>query len=315
MWAVPLASVRTLRVEHDGFPFLVKTDLPLRVGFTRNLRRSSIMHIRDVMRALLDIDCPSYSGVMPETISISLRTTDAAGVALDTGCVYREFAARPHVGEPRWLIPYFSLYSRGPRGRQEPSLLCQLVEHNRRDREDQFDTFYRIVLAPLIDSVAYLVVEHGLLPEAHEQNTFLEMDHLGQATRVIHSDLQDWNFDREIREARGLPCDFARNDVTVLDPCVEGPADALAYPARQIRYSSLFDFVLGRMLARCAIALSRYPNCRWHRIKAAARERLAAGLGDLGRVILPNGVAFRRSISENSKGKVLHIQPIRPPYR
>ena len=314
MWAVPLASVGTVLVEPGGLAFLVKTDLPRRVVFTRRLRRGSLGHSRDVMGALQDAAWPGFSGVLPESISVSLQTTDATGAALETGCVYRELEAWPRAGRPRWLVPFFSLYSLGP-ARQEPVLLCQLVDRNHRAGEDEFDTFCRIVLVPLIDSVAYLVTEHGLLPEAHAQNTFLEMDHFGRATRIVHSDLQDWCFDRNIREGRGLQCDFARNDVAFMHPRLEGPAEALAYPARQVRYSSLFDFVLGRVLARCGVVLSRYPGCRWDRIKAAARERLTAGLGGLGREILPDRVAFRRYVTESGAGKTLHIRALAPPYR
>ncbi len=243
-----LASVRTVIVEQDGYAFMVKTDMPGKVGFTRRLRHGSIAHSRDVMRALSNVRFPSCCGFLPETISISLRTTDATGVPLETGCVYRDLTAWPRTDQPRRLVPFFSLWSRGP-NRDEPMLLCQLVEHNRLAGEDEFDTFCRIVLDPLIESVTYLVTEHGLLPEAHAQNTFLEMDDLGQVTRVIHADLQDFCFDRDVRNRKGLTCEFTRNEVSFLHSHLEGPAEVLAFPARQIRYSSLFHFVLGRMLA------------------------------------------------------------------
>ena len=100
----------------------------------------------------------------------------------------------------RTLIPAFSLISR--RGADEPLLVDVIRRAGVRPESFVIDR----LLAPYVDALSFLLLEHGLQFEGHSQNVLLEVDEQMVLTgRMVFRDLSDTSVSIPLRLARRRP--------------------------------------------------------------------------------------------------------------
>jgi hypothetical protein len=180
-----------------------------------------------------------------------------------TGVLFREATAKPKVHEPRLVMPYFSLYSRDTRMREEIPLLLQLINLN--SPADPVGFFVEVIVGLVQDTWVSFVKERGLLSEIHGQNALIELDGSGRPTRLVQRDFQSLYSDRTIREARGLP---------QFDKHIIGVEDKIT---REQQYSLVFDHIIcGYLLERMTRRLIEYyPRYSFEEIAGVIRQRFS----------------------------------------
>lgn len=229
--AVPTSSTRTVYLGGDE-PLMLKLHLNRRVSrFIRRMSASSARHSVDISRELGFLttkpDCPKEFAFLPESMGVSIKSVGA-------GFVVRECRARPRVESPRFLIPFFALYSKDEKHPKDETLLSQIL--SRHAGGNPFGFFSEHILTPFISSWVYGFVKGGILLESHGQNTLLEVDESFMPTRIVQRDFQSVPIDPLMRERNKLHLRFVKH--------VIGEED---YP-RFLEQSLLFDHFVGDYL-------------------------------------------------------------------
>jgi hypothetical protein len=301
----PLASTRSVLTKSLEYNFVIKTDLPRKIGgFARKMKKEAIEHSNKISQ---ELDCsalPEFCGFLPESIGICHKTE-----GIETGNIFRELAARPTAVGKRYLIPFFSLISLDSCNKEDPLLLCQIIENSKKTDENEFDTFNRTILTPLINSFAYLVLERGILPEPHAQNLFLELNKNGAATRIVYSDFQDYGIDLSIRNKKGLDCGYSRNLVErcyLPINCEDGIVERHGF--RRIKYSCTYDFVIARIIDNCSIALSKYSSCEPEKITEQTKQLFSQNFSAVAKELFPYDECFYHIITQNGPEKTFNIR-------
>ena len=234
----PTSSTRTILIESDCPRFMVKTDLDRRhFRFRRRLKAGSVRHS---LRMNTELESVAGSGnlhryaVLPESIGII-----ASIEGRESGMIVRELLPRPRVPDDRFLIPYFSLYSKDPKFEGDAPLLVQIVESNASN--NHLDYFLENIVGPIQDAWAALVSERGILPELHGQNALLEVDKQGRPVRVVHRDFQSIYTDEETRREKGFE---------QYEKHIAGREDGIT---KKSQYSLVYDhFITGYLISRLA---------------------------------------------------------------
>ena len=249
---------------------MIKTDIRKKIGDNiRKIKKEHVDHSLKISRELGDISLPEYMGYLPESIGVVYYRE-----SLETGFIIREIIPRPLSYRTRGIIPFFSLFSRDAFHPEDPLLLDQLIERMCKKKGREFDVFLDKILAPYLNTWAYLVLERGLIPEIHAQNALLELDEEGEATRIICRDLQDFFVDLERRQKKGLNTDFQKNIAGRTNKAylVEGKPIKDEESRKQISLSFTYDYRIGRALDLFYLAMSRYPSCTKEKFTGAAKE-------------------------------------------
>jgi hypothetical protein len=194
--ATPTASYRSVLAWRTGHtPVILKLSIGAVIGTTRRALREEQIARAVIMTRLFD------------TIPMEDRTRlgldwcrEPAGVA-ETGRSHGWLLRQLPPSSPgRTLIPAFSLVSR--RGADEPLLVEMIRRAGVRPEAFVVDR----LLAPYVDALSYLLLEHGLQPESHSQNVLLEVDdRLGLTGRLVLRDLSDTSVSIPLRLAKRRP--------------------------------------------------------------------------------------------------------------
>jgi hypothetical protein len=194
--ASPTASYRSvLAWRPDRQPVVLKLSIGAVIGRIRRALREEQIARAVIMTRLFDM----------------IPSDDRARLGLDW-C--REPAGLAEVGKAhgwllrrlpatlpnRTLIPAFSLISR--RGAEEPLLVELIRRAGGRPEAFVIDR----LLAPYVDALSFLLLEHGLQFEGHSQNVLLEVDEQMALTgRMVLRDLSDTSVSIPLRLAKRRP--------------------------------------------------------------------------------------------------------------
>lgn len=271
----PTSSTRTVLTTgySDSFPaHFIKLHYPRRMSrFIRGLRKKNINNSIEGSKDLSHITVERFA-YLPESLGFTYGTGDNAW-----GFLVRECPPRPYPEEPRYLIPYFSLYSQDRKQPDDPPLLIQLIEHLGAD--PTAFTLNEIIL-PVIECWVKVVKEGGLLLESHGQNILLEIDTQGHPRRVVHRDLDVW-VDPQVRERAGHPVPFLGNRVGV----------DTDYP-RQSYYSLIYDgFVGHHLFDYLAKVLDRFYSIKVKDLRRSCQEAFHGYFPDAG-LFFPDNTTF-----------------------
>lgn len=205
--ACPTSSTRTVLVEDGTSSFMLKLHLPKRISrFIRRFTTSSIRHSIGVAKELYAMtegeDCPKEFAFLNESVGVSLREADA-------GFVLRELKPIPEIKEPRYLMPFFALYSQDKKSVADAALLTQIIDMH--GKKSPLEFFLQHIFEPIIHCWAHALLRRGLLMESHGQNILLEVDRNFFPRRIVHRDFQSTPVDPLIRAQRGLGMPFEKH--------------------------------------------------------------------------------------------------------
>ncbi len=225
---LPTSSTRTLQTTGLPYNFFIKTHLPKRhFLYDRSLKPSVVSHSIDVSHDIERLTSESTDeswAFMPESLAFILE---------GSGVIFREREPRPHVQQPRLLLPAFSLYSKDTKNPDDPSLLSQLIHHNGED--DPLQYMLDKIVTPLRSVWLEILRKRGLLLELHAQNALFELNNSGDVERVVLRDFQSIWSDIDIREKNNLP---------------QMSRDGFLPEERNKQYSLCYDHFMGTMFLR-----------------------------------------------------------------
>jgi len=218
--AMPTASTRTVLAED----YFIKLHFPARISrFNRRLRASSVEHSVLVSKDLEETtNAPESFAFLPE--SIGLISPEGHG------CLIREKTPRPLVDEERYIVPFFSLYSKDPNTNDDP-LLVQMIK---RSNEQPLDYFVNKIVQPFLEVWTFFARERGILLENHCQNTLLEVNKNYEPARIVCRDFQSNMIDTKNRAANNLHIPFKKH-------LIGGENDP--FPVEQ-EYSIVYDHLV-----------------------------------------------------------------------
>lgn len=148
----------------------------------------------------------------------------------EIGLCHREYVPRPQADNNRLILPFFSLFAQD-KLKDDPSLLTQMLCNN----SDPLNYFLDHIISLVIEAFRTIVEDAGLWPENHAQNILLEVDRMGDPTRIVHRDLYEFYPDIQIRNGLGLSSDL-------FEKTMDEEKDEDFYYKQK---SYLFDFKLG----------------------------------------------------------------------
>ena len=194
--ASPTASYRSVLAWRSGrTPVIVKLSIGAVIGRTRRaLREEQIA--RAVLVSRLFDTLPS-----DECARLGLDWCREPGGVAEVGRGHGWLLRHlPPAIPNRTLVPAFSLVSR--RGDGEPLLVDVIRRAGVRPESFVVDR----LLAPYVDALAFLLLEHGLQYEGHSQNVLLEVDEEAVPTgRMVLRDLSDTSVSIPLRLAKRRP--------------------------------------------------------------------------------------------------------------
>lgn len=202
--AKPTASFRTFLVS----PHMVKVSLPEKMSGAQRMVYSLQMERAVSISKLLSRIPVEQSrsrkfGFLPEVAGVHLKNEQNP-----YGFIVREIPEEILKGK-NTLVPLFSFFAKppeGPEGGKGESLFHDWIVRN---KGDALQMTREQLLKPLVESYLFAYFEHGVLVEAHQQNTLLEIDGAGNPTgRIFYRDLDGARVNPKIREKRGLSNSF-----------------------------------------------------------------------------------------------------------
>jgi len=209
--AISSSSVRTLTLLDDWVS--VKTHFPYQLGvFLRRMQISSIVHSTDVSRVLSETKLPELLGYLPEYGLGVEHIFPPEGV----GTVYRDMSpiVRATDGLPLALFSFWNKDRRlDPDDPKNIPILIQIIKRkidsqNPKIVEDYvIDEFFR----PLLEIWAFLLIEMGMLFDAHGQNTLAVLNENLEIKRLLVRDFQATRIDRALRDGKGLWNGFTKH--------------------------------------------------------------------------------------------------------
>ena len=194
--ASPTASYRSVLAWRSGRPPVVlKLSIGAVIGRTRRALREEQIARAVIMTRLFDTIPPGDRARLG--LDWCREPAGLAEVDRGHGWLLRQLPASVPT---RTLIPAFSLVSR--RGDEEPPLVDQIRRAGVRPEAFVIDR----LLAPYVDALSFLLLEHGLQFEGHSQNVLLEVDEQMTLTgRMVLRDLSDTSVSIPLRLAKRRP--------------------------------------------------------------------------------------------------------------
>jgi IucA / IucC family len=194
--ASPTASYRSvLAWRADRPPVVLKLSIGAVIGRTRRALREEQIARAVIMTRLFETIAPEDRARLG--LDWCREPGGLADVERGHGWLLRRL---PPLLPNRTLVPAFSLISR--RSAEEP-LLVQLIR--RAGGRPEAFVIDRL-LAPYVDALSFLLLEHGLQFEGHSQNVLLEVDEQMALTgRLVLRDLSDTSVSIPLRLAKRRP--------------------------------------------------------------------------------------------------------------
>ena len=194
--ASPTASYRSVLAWRSGRPPVVlKLSIGAVIGRTRRALREEQIARAVIMTRLFDTIPPGDRTRLG--LDWCREPAGLAEVDRGHGWLLRQLPASIPT---RTLIPAFSLVSR--RGEEEPPLVDLIRRAGVRPEAFVIDR----LLAPYVDALSFLLLEHGLQFEGHSQNVLLEVDeHMALTGRMVLRDLSDTSVSIPLRLAKRRP--------------------------------------------------------------------------------------------------------------
>jgi hypothetical protein len=198
---VPTGSLRSVRTKTDP-SVVVKLQFDGTVGrVSRVISRAATRYVRAIsedLHAAAGSMSSSPIAFLDEPITAHYRFSADDGI----GIVFRSTTPTPLGSAGRLLIPGYALWSTDRHRPTQAPILQQIVEELGRPAKE---TIAALVLRPLLTAYLRLATESGLVPEAHGQNTYIELAPDLNDSRVVFQGLESFLYDAEVRLARGLP--------------------------------------------------------------------------------------------------------------
>lgn len=200
---IPTASSRTVLVADKDLtevpPFCVKLHYPFQITRSiRHLEKRKIEHsIRisnDFAQVKIHQKNPNFA-YLPESFGAAYGNDKKSW-----GFLVREMTPKPLLAEQGQLLPLFSLYCPDKKNPNKKPMLCTLIEKSNLTPED---FVMEKIFKPLLKCWADVLVETGVVLEAHGQNTCIELDQNGMPNRMVFRDF-DTYVNKELREKSGL---------------------------------------------------------------------------------------------------------------
>ncbi len=226
---VPTASSRTVTVLTDSImPHAVKTHCPLRISYYhRTLDENTIRH-----SVTLSKELAKTVAFLPETIGVALPEKDGKS---GWGFIIREMIPRPAAPNPRKLIPCFALYGTDLDHPEEPPLLVKMIQKSGQNPKKYI---LNHIMYPIITDFITVFKTHGVLLEAHGQNSLLEVDEDFLPTRIVHRDF-DESVDARVRRSLDLSLEGLNPEQIIDQPSEEEPEGSV--------HSYVYDASIGRV--------------------------------------------------------------------
>lgn len=244
IYVMPTSSARTVRLcDYPGYLKLNYWGTLGRVD--RTLTTKNIASSMEITQLLIQTFAEqsnifSSLSLLPECSAQALVSS-----SLDFGNVYREEV--PIGGgakKVKYLIPFFSLFSKDKNNPEDKAILIQLADFL---GIKLYDLIVQQIVFPIIKYYFLLITTLGLQPEWHSQNILLGLDENLQIVSFIMRDVESIDVDSTMRRKLGLP------------PILN------SYPYKhifigqynyQIKHSFMFDFKLGEYLIEPLIDLA-----------------------------------------------------------
>jgi hypothetical protein len=203
---VPTANGRTVLSLDSSFPFYIKLHYEGCLGrVSRGLPRKKAIAGPEVFSDLaLCIEHqlqPNQFAVLPEFLAL-IKSCPSERIP-EIGLVIRGITPLPSI-PGRYLIPFFSLFSKDEKSPADDYLLTQILQRSASPEQTLLDK----IIVPILRCYTFLVFERGLVPEINAQNILLELDDEAIPTRIVHRDLQGFEKDITIRQRNALPIAF-----------------------------------------------------------------------------------------------------------
>lgn len=194
--ASPTASYRSvLAWRADRTPVILKLSIGAVIGRTRRALREEQIARAVIMTRLFDTIAPGDRTRLG--LDWCREPAGLAEVERGHGWLLRQL---PPAIPNRTLIPAFSLISR--HGTEDPLLVGMIRRAGVRPEAFVVDR----LLAPYVDALSFLLLEHGLQFEGHSQNVLLEVDEQMALTgRMVLRDLSDTSVSIPLRLAKQRP--------------------------------------------------------------------------------------------------------------
>ncbi|MBF0363456.1 MAG: hypothetical protein HQK49_20710 [Oligoflexia bacterium] len=197
----PSASPRSFFFDQ----FMIKVSLPLSLAggikslYQLQMQRATLVSnlLSKIPKQEMDQHHLSY---LKESMAIYSATKDTP-----YGVIIREIP-EDVVTKKKSLVPFFSLLEKDQKRKEKQTDDLSIFELNYKASGLPLDDFVRErILRPIIESFAFAAIKHGMLFEAHQQNTLFEVDEKGMFTgKIYYRDLDGVRIDFEQRKKNGF---------------------------------------------------------------------------------------------------------------
>lgn len=261
----PTASPRTLltvdnsklfylKLHYDGVLCRVKRSLPYRKAIAE-------VEMSKYFKNLIDNNLINNFGIL---LSPFCNTYYDNKEENQFSAIIREFSPYPYINEKRYLIPFFSLFSKDSFNPDDESILFQLLK----SCSSPEDIFYHKIIFPIIDIFVKIVMHEGLIPEINAQNLLLEINEELEIKRIIFRDLMGVEKDLSHRESLGLKNDF--DSINYKSISIENP---LYFTRHSFSYDfKLSQYIIEPLVANFADSFNKNPIEMNRHIQDKAKE-------------------------------------------
>jgi len=224
IWLHGLEKLIHLKLHYPGILCRVNRELP----FKKAIAGPELWF---AIKPFLD------SGKAPKTLSffpeVAARMWNPLNGNLNSiGLIVRDAKPYPYK-KNRYIIPFFSLFSKDTKSPNDRLLIYQLLDIANNPAE----FLYEKILKAVIESYCYLTFKLGIMPEINAQNILLELSPNFMPTRVILRDISRMEKNLHLRRKLGLQTNFKSNGYKIIDAEVNREYS-------EIRHSFSYDFKL-----------------------------------------------------------------------
>jgi hypothetical protein len=196
----PMAAVRAvLTTPEPGFdfdPVILKLSLPRSILKTMRTIDEDSLALSEMANRLIAPIADEMAGkhgvlFLPEVAQVSFPNTEYAFIVRQV--------PREMLTANSYFVPAFSLWSRKPR--QDGVLVVNAI---RKSGEEPAAFLRESIFRPIVRAVVRLTFGEGVIPQAHEENTLIELTSKQQPTkRIVLRDYEGFWTDPEMRILQG----------------------------------------------------------------------------------------------------------------
>jgi len=261
----PTASSRTLlsvtksnlfylKLHYDGILCRVKRSLPYRKAIAE-------VEMSKYFKNFIDKNSINNFGILASPFCNTYYDDKEEN---QFSAIIREFAPYPYKNEERFLIPFFSLFSKDVFNPNDESILFQLLK----TFSNPEDIFYHKIIFPIIDIFVKIILHEGLIPEINAQNLLLEINEELEIKRIIFRDLMGVEKDLTLRDSCGLKNDF--DSINYKSISIEDP---LYFKRHSFSYDfKLSQYIIEPLVVNFASSFNKDPIKINRHIQDKAKE-------------------------------------------